>query len=189
MALIYNVTIEPGDKEGGFHIAWQKWGTHQRDVFDQQAGDISQEKVERLWQQPRYQPDVGRKLFRFLDGDNRCLQRALDEAHRKGETLQLDLCACDRTADWPFELLAGEGGFLLPDRMHLVRCVSGYGAAKKIIPQDRPLKLLFMACSALDVEPELDFEKEEDAILDCPFLHMNHFLFSGIIKPQWLKKN
>ena len=30
--------------------------------------------------------------------------------------------------------------------------------------KNRLLKLLFMACTALDVEPELDFERKEEAI-------------------------
>ncbi|NIM18544.1 MAG: tetratricopeptide repeat protein [Candidatus Aminicenantes bacterium] len=166
MALIYNVTIEPAGKEREnlFHITWQKKGTNQKNGFKQKTGDITQEEVERLWQQPKYQTVVGKKLFNFLDGDKRYLQQALDQANSKGEPLQLDLCTCDRTADWPFELLVGDGGFLLSERMHLVRCVSEYAAEKETTPQDRPLTLLFMACSALDVEPELDFEKEEEAI-------------------------
>jgi hypothetical protein len=166
MALIYNVTIELAgeDKENLFRISWQKKGTNSNDCFEQSSADITPEEVQRLWQQPRHQFAVGRKLFNFLDGKNGCLQKALDEALRKGETLQVNLCTCAQTADWPFELLVGERGFLLPEGMHLVSCVSEWGAEKEITPRDRPLKLLFMACSALDVKPELDYEKEEEAI-------------------------
>jgi CHAT domain-containing protein len=53
---------------------------------------------------------------------------------------------------------------LLPDRLHLVRQVSDWGAGKAETPENRPLKLLFMACSALGVKPKLDFEKEEETI-------------------------
>ncbi|MFC2141194.1 tetratricopeptide repeat protein, partial [Acidobacteriota bacterium] len=43
---------------------------------------------------------------------------------------------------------------------------SDWGAARDLLPQNRQLKLLFMACSALDVKPELDFEREEEAIFN-----------------------
>jgi tetratricopeptide (TPR) repeat protein len=61
-------------------------------------------------------------------------------------------------------LLAKNKTFLLPHGVHLVRSVSEWGIEKKVSPEGRPLKLLFMACSAMDVEPELDFEQEEEAI-------------------------
>jgi len=99
-----------------------------------------------------------------LDGDARHLQRALDEAAQEGESLQLYLRACQEVADLPFELLAQDSTFLLPNRLHLVRRVSDWGANKTETPKNRPLKLLFMACSAMDVEPELDFEREEETI-------------------------
>jgi hypothetical protein len=166
MTLIYNITIEPvgKEKENLFHITWQKKGTNQKNSFDQKAGDITQEEVEQLWQQPKHQFTIGKKLFNFLDGNNRYLQKALEEAMRKGEPLQLNLCPCNQVTDWPFELLARDETFLLPQQVHLVRCVSEYGAEKEITPRKRSLKLLFMACSALDMEPELDFEKEEESI-------------------------
>lgn len=166
MALIYNATIKPAgkEKENLFHITWQKKGTNRKNGFDQKAGDITREEVERLWQQPKHQFTIGKKLFNFLDGNNGYLQKALEEAMRKGDPLQLNLCPCNQVADWPFELLARDETFLLPQQVHLVRCVSEYGTEKEITPQNRPLKLLFMACSALDVEPELDFEKEEESI-------------------------
>ncbi len=164
MAIIYKVTIAPIKKEGWFNITWYNVEACTGDSFDASAADMTPEELERLWQKPQHRLEIGRKLFRFLDGDSRYLQRALDEASHHGESLQLHLCACNKTADWPFELLAQEDTFLLPLRLHLVRRVSDWGKAKETPPQNRPLKLLFMACSALDVEPELDFEREEEAI-------------------------
>ncbi|NIM12452.1 MAG: tetratricopeptide repeat protein [Candidatus Aminicenantes bacterium] len=161
------MTIKPAERENEnlFQITWQKKGINLQNSFNQNAEDITQEEVEQLWQQPKHQLAVGSKLFRFLDGDTRHLQQALDEADREGESLQINLCPCSQTADWPFELLAQDGTFLLPQRVHLVRCVSDWGAERELL-EDRPLKLLFMACSAMDVEPELDFEKEEEAIFE-----------------------
>ena len=61
-------------------------------------------------------------------------------------------------------MLAQNGAFLLPNRVHLLRQVSNWGAGKIASPENRPLKLLFMACSAQEVTPKLDFENEEETI-------------------------
>jgi tetratricopeptide (TPR) repeat protein len=168
MAIIYKVTIEPAEKEAGkenlFRITWYNIETNTRDFFEQSAGEIMQDETWRVWRNPLYQLNIGRKLSRFLDGDFRHLQRALDEASQQGESLHLHLYTCNQAADWPFELLAQEDIFLLPYRLHLVRRVSDWGAARDLPPGNRQLKLLFMACSPMDIEPELDFEREEEAI-------------------------
>lgn len=170
MAIIYRVTIDPAEKEAGkenlFRITWHNVEANTEDFFEQSAGEIMQDETWKFWQNPLYQLNIGRKLFRFLDGDSRHLQRALDEAGQQGESLYLHLQTCNQVADWPFELLAQEDIFLLPHRLHLVRWVSDWGAARDLPPQNRQLKLLFMACSALDVKPELDFEREEEAIFN-----------------------
>jgi tetratricopeptide (TPR) repeat protein len=168
MAIIYKVIVEQAEKEAGkenlFRITWYNAETNTENFFEQSAREIMQDKTWRAWKNPLYQLDIGSKLFRFLDGDFRHLQRALDEAGQQGESLHLLLHTCNQAADWPFELLAQKDTFLLPHRLHLVRRVSEWGAAKDLPPGNRQLKMLFMACSALDVEPELDFEKEEEAI-------------------------
>ncbi|MGD2086944.1 MAG: tetratricopeptide repeat protein [Candidatus Aminicenantes bacterium] len=168
MAIIYNVTIEPAAKQAGkesrFRIYWHNVETNTGDFFEQFAGEIMQDENWMVWQNPLHQLNIGRKLFCFLDGDSRHLQKALEEASQQGESLHLHLHTCTQVADWPFELLAHEDTFLLPHRLHLVRRVSDWGSARDLPPQNRQLKLLFMACSALDVEPVLDFEREEEAI-------------------------
>jgi hypothetical protein len=164
MSVIYQVTIKTAKKQNQFHITWKNMETNTESRLDQSAADITPGEMEHLWHQPRHQLAIGSKIFRFLDGNNYHLQRALDRASRQGESLILHLCACKETADWPFEFLVRDNLFLLPHRLHLVRSISDWEAEKKIPPQNRPLKLLFMACSALDVQPELDFEKEEETI-------------------------
>lgn len=163
MPVIYNVTIEPTEKENRFHITWYNADTNVFDSFDSHAG-VTPEEAEGLWHKLPHQLPIGQKLFRFLDGDSRHLQGALDDANQKGESLQVNLRTCQQTAEWPFELLAKDNAFLLPQRLHLVRYVSDWGREKDIHPQERPLKLLFMTSTARDVMPELDFEQEEEAI-------------------------
>lgn len=168
MAIIYKVTIDQAEKEAGkenlFRITWYNVEANAEDFFEQSAREIMQDETWKVWQNPLNQLNIGRKLFCFLDGDSRHLQRALEEASQQGESLHLHLHACNQAADWPFELLAHEDTFLLSHRLHLVRRVSDWGAARDLLPQNRQLKLLFMACSAIDVKPELDFEREEEAI-------------------------
>jgi tetratricopeptide (TPR) repeat protein len=163
MPVIYNVTIKPTEDGNRLHITWHNPATNTVDSFEHSI-EITPDEIHLLCHQQRYQLTIGNKLFRFLDSDAGYFKQALDKANRKGETLQLNLCACKQTADWPFELLAKDNIFLLPQQLHLVRCVSHQGKEEDIPPVDRPLKLLFMACSAVDVKPELDFEGEEEAI-------------------------
>lgn len=163
MAIIYKVTIKHEGKGNLFRITWHDMMANTEDFFTQ-AAEVTQDETEELWQFPLHQLPIGQKLFRFLDGDARHLMRALDQADQQGETLQVYLHTCPQTADWPFELLADNSGFLLPKGLHLIRQVSGWGKERRITPKNRSLKLLFMACSAIDVKPVLDFEAEEEAI-------------------------
>jgi hypothetical protein len=50
--------------------------------------------------------------------------------------------------------------------IHLIRRVSDRGIKRMPEPQNRPLKILFMACSPFDTYPVLAFEKEEDTIFE-----------------------
>jgi len=161
MPTVYDVTIDAAEKEKTFRIKWHNVETKTEDFFEQSAGEIMQDETGRLRQNPL---DIGRKLYHFLDGPNRYLQRALAEAAQHHESLILHLFTCSEAADWPFELLAREDTFLLPHQLHLVRCISRRGEKKDIPAEDRPLKFLFMACSPRDIKPELDFEREEEAI-------------------------
>jgi tetratricopeptide (TPR) repeat protein len=163
MAVIYGVTVEPTGKENIFRITWHKQGSDIIDSFEG-AAEVVSEEIHRFWHQSRYQMDIGRKLFRFLDGEARHLHRALQKAGQQGKPLQLHLYPCNQILDWPFELLVEDSIFLVPHMLHLVWCVSEWTSRKKILPANRPLKLLFMASSPLDVELAFDFEKEEETI-------------------------
>jgi tetratricopeptide (TPR) repeat protein len=167
MEMCHKVSIQAKDKSNLFHITWQNMGTGAETSFDRGPGEIpasatAYPRPDRF--NPGSQISSGEALFAFLDGDKRCLHRALDSAGRRGKTLILYLETCAAAADWPFELLARERVFLLPRDLHLVRCVSDWGEDKIQLPRERPLKLLFMACSPLGVQPVLDYEKEEEAI-------------------------
>lgn len=161
MPISYQIKLQ--FEEGQYKVYWLNMQTNTCDWFRQEVSFISEEMLKN-WQETSLQKTIGEKLFLFLDGDARHFKRALDEAKKQGEVLLIYLNSCSQVADWPFELIVENDEFLLLDRVHLVRQITGWGAAKPMTPQNRPLKILFMACSAKDVTPELDYEGEEEAI-------------------------
>ncbi len=105
------------------------------------------------------------QLFTLLNGDRQTLLRALKEAEDYGETLQLILKAEGPASNLPFELLY-HTDFLVPSQIHLIRRVSDRGIKRQPEPANRPLKILFMACSPPDTYPVLAFGNEEDTIFE-----------------------
>ncbi|HLP48578.1 MAG TPA: CHAT domain-containing protein, partial [Candidatus Kapabacteria bacterium] len=162
-AIIYYVTV---DKTGKENICQVTWANKENIIhsFEQSTSGIAPEEMEWMWKDRRNQLKTGEKLFHFLDGHDHHLQQALKEAINHSENLQIHLTTCRETANWPFEILAQKGSFLLPKHVHLVRLIPVQESIKELPPQSRHLKLLFMACSPLDVQTELDFEQEEDGI-------------------------
>ena len=108
---------------------------------------------------------IGKKLFDILNGDNQSLVRALKKADDHGERLEVYVSSEKYTANLPFELLY-YSDFLMSSRIHLVRRVSDWGSKRTPHCRDRPLRILFMACSPHDVQPVLEFEKEEDIVFE-----------------------
>ncbi|MEW2430046.1 CHAT domain-containing protein [Micromonospora sp. NPDC047644] len=109
--------------------------------------------------------ELGARLADFLDGDQRWLTPIL--AHPAGAVLRI--AAEERLRHLPWELLAREGTFLtVAGRAPLlpVRAVGTHAAlTSPVTPNNRPLRVLFMAASPEGVEPVLNFEAEEAAIL------------------------
>ncbi|MCP4157266.1 MAG: CHAT domain-containing protein, partial [bacterium] len=164
MTIIYEVTIKTTYQENRFNITWHNVETNERHSFDSST-DITAKETGKLWQKLPHQLPIGQKLFQLLDGNDGYFQELLIQAHKQAKTLQIRLHTCEQTADWPFELMAINDTYLLPDKqLHLVRCVSDWGSEAQITPKNQTMKLLFMASSAMDVIPELDFEGEEHAI-------------------------
>ncbi|MER5700376.1 CHAT domain-containing protein [Micromonospora sp. NPDC002296] len=109
--------------------------------------------------------ELGARLAEFLDGDQRWLTPIL--ARPDGAVLRIT--AEQRLRHLPWELLAQQGTFLtVAGRAPLlpVRAVGTHAAlTSPVTPGNRPLRVLFMAASPEGVEPELNFEAEEAAIL------------------------
>ena len=112
--------------------------------------------------------DLGRRLAAFLDGDERWLVPILDRP--EGTTLRIT--AAQRLRHLPWELLARDDGSYLAvaGRAPLlpVRAVGTTAALNApFAPGNRPLRVLFMATSPEGVEPVLNYEAEEAAILSA----------------------
>ncbi len=113
--------------------------------------------------------ELGRELYRFLNGSGGHLNDAIEASRLSGEQLNLYLEIPFEINALPFELLA-DSAYLAQQahpRIHIIRKVDDRGARGQHTPERRPLKALFMACSPLDLKPHevLSFEKEEEKIL------------------------
>jgi len=110
---------------------------------------------------PRDLAQLGQHLYEWLDGPERWLNKAL--AGTPG--LAIDVGADGPLCQLPWEVLAEGGNFLVDSLLAPVRRVSRSGAAPEV--QNRPLRVLLMACSPEDGQPVLDFEQEEGLVLDA----------------------
>jgi CHAT domain-containing protein len=91
-------------------------------------------------------------------------------SNSEGMTLRIDVA--ERLRHLPWELLYTDAAYLSSNALRLftpARLVTE--KAGKIEVYNRPLRTLYMACSAQDVEPLLDFEAEEGRILEAARRH------------------
>jgi tetratricopeptide (TPR) repeat protein len=123
------------------------------------------QEVELEYDQPAPRLDrLGARLYEWLNGQERWLEEAL--AHSQGLTLRIDVS--ERLSHLPWELLYRSGNFLCNDPLRpCLPARYSAGPPKSLQCDNRPLRLLFMASSATNVEPTLDFEDEERKILEA----------------------
>ncbi|WP_433041257.1 CHAT domain-containing protein [Dactylosporangium sp. CS-033363] len=117
--------------------------------------------AQRVHSSPRLR-ELGAQLAKFVDGDERWLDSILGSP--PGVTLRIT--AEQRLRHLPWELLFQQDSFLAvatPTPLLPVRAVGNGAAAQN--PGNRPLRVLFMATSPEGVQPVLNYEGEEAAIL------------------------
>lgn len=119
---------------------------------------------------------LGRSLFQWLDGPDGWLRAGLVNEET---TVLLDLAAplqaqdlnpgtsalVRKLAHLPWELLHDGKEFLAERGPQPIRVMQSRTNHSQ--PANRPLRLLFMATSPEDVQPVLDYEREEATILDA----------------------
>lgn len=110
-------------------------------------------------------PEIGRELFRLLDGAERLLTNAIHDAEQSPELLVLAIDARAYLAFLPWEIMADEHGFLVErenPRIVPARWESDVGkAARWPAPKRRPLRALFMAAAPTNGGQPLDYDAEE----------------------------
>ena len=117
--------------------------------------------------------DLGRALYRWLDGNERWLEALLPAADPplifEFQALGTTGATARAFLQAPWELLAEpDGGFLAGDAIRLYCPLRRLGrAVEPAPPGDLCLGLAFMAAAPRNVLPVLDYEKEETAILEA----------------------
>ncbi|HEY9871914.1 MAG TPA: CHAT domain-containing protein, partial [Candidatus Obscuribacterales bacterium] len=107
---------------------------------------------------------TGQQLYNWLDGSDRWLSRALSPRRDK---VVLAIATTENLAHLPWEVLHDSKGFLVERLSPAVVPVRWLPDVETtdIAPENRPLQVLFMACSPLNTSPVIDFEQEEARIL------------------------
>lgn len=113
---------------------------------------------------------TGQQLYHWLDGQDRFLDRAIEEYRGRTEALALAIAAQGKLAHLPWEVLHDGDRFFVersnPAVVPLRWIDQGKSSSPlRNSPANRPLSVLFMATDPLNVKPKLDFEREEGLIL------------------------
>jgi tetratricopeptide (TPR) repeat protein/CHAT domain-containing protein len=109
---------------------------------------------------------VGQKLYEWLDGGERWLGRAIEEASFDVDVLVIAIDVEERLSHLPWETMHDGRRLLIQSENPKVAIARWKKApADQRPPVNRPLQILFMASSPERVLPELDFEEEEARIL------------------------
>lgn len=133
------------------------------------AADVEHKYRVRSYDPEATLPELGRELYEWLDGPT---TRWLAGAMSSSEEMTLRIDVAERLRHLPWELLYKDAAYLSSNALRLftpARLVTE--TARKIEVYNRPLRTLFMACSAEDVQPLLDFETEEKRILESARRH------------------
>ncbi|MGH9801431.1 MAG: CHAT domain-containing protein, partial [Blastocatellia bacterium] len=108
---------------------------------------------------------IGAQLYEWLDGPTeRWLANLEDGA--QGTAIFVDVA--ERLRHLPWELLCHQGVYLCRNAFRPFTPIRlSAMTARKHERENRPLRILFMACSAEDIKPLLRYEAEEVRILDA----------------------
>ncbi|MBI3272434.1 MAG: tetratricopeptide repeat protein [Planctomycetes bacterium] len=113
--------------------------------------------------------ELGSRLYEWLDGPT---ERWLELARRGPGGLSLHVDVAERLRHLPWELLHAQGAFLALDPHRPFTPVRrALGDRREVSRTNRPLRVLFMACSPEGVAPVLDYEGEEGLILETTRRH------------------
>ena len=129
--------------------------------------EIMEEATLNLWSDnPIHGRLLGQKLFDLLNGSGGLLHGVRTAQEEKGASGTLALQLPKDLMNLPFEIMWDGASFItLSGHTPIIRQVSTKNRFKKSPLENRPISMLFMACSPQDSKPVLDFEAEEEAIV------------------------
>lgn len=109
---------------------------------------------------------LGSRLFHLFNGSGGLLSSHIKDSYDKGDSLFLYFDIPFELDALPLELLYDTRFLLLDSRTHIIRQVTDRNRLRQVKPENRTLKMLFMACSPIDLKDAvLQFEKEEELII------------------------
>jgi len=107
---------------------------------------------------------MGREIYSFLNGHQKKLDRLISS--RVSDTIVLAIESVSPLTAIPWEIMHdGEQFIVTSETPRIIPVRWSNGHANDVTSRRRALRLLFMACAPQDVQPTLDYEKEEALIL------------------------
>jgi tetratricopeptide (TPR) repeat protein len=134
--------------------------------FDKSSLDNLLIESDRYYETLRGNPAaIGQSLHNWLDGAASAWLRQLRSQHG---AVALYITVDERMRHLPWELLLDRGSYFSVDPSRPIVPIRRIGVRiERKPPQNRPLRVLFMAASPVDVNPVLAFEEEEARILSA----------------------
>ena len=109
--------------------------------------------------------ELGTHLFDLFNGSGGKLSEMIKKSYDRGEPLHLYFAIPFELDALPIELLFDKYFLQLDSNIHIIRQVTDRNRLRNFVPEKRRLKILFMACSPMDLgDSVLQFEKEEESI-------------------------
>ena len=110
--------------------------------------------------------ELGTGLYGLLNGSGGQLNSLIEKSYADGDPLYLYFDIPFELDALPVELLHNKQFLLLKSDTHIIRQVTERNRLQQASPEKRALKMLFIACSPLNLAGAvLQFEKEEETIL------------------------
>ncbi|NBD31730.1 MAG: CHAT domain-containing protein [Cyanobacteria bacterium] len=169
MVKILHVNLKPiGEEDAQFRFFWDNPNDYQERILSLAEIKDWNERADLDYytSMPVSYPQIGQRLYNWLDSNDRVFQSALNKYKR--ETIVLAIAASGRLANLPWELLHDRTKFLVERHPPIVP-VRWVADQEQLTIQNNPknrfLNVLLMATSPRGVEPPLDFEAEEGQIL------------------------
>ncbi len=125
------------------------------------------EVVEKYYQRQMPELNVlGQHLYQWLDGPTERWLANAEIAPAAGTGLAVHIDVAEQLRHLPRELLNRQGAYLCHNAHRPFTPVRRVGQARREpLRENRPLRILFMACSAENIQPVLRYEHEENCIL------------------------